>query len=355
MYKIAATLFLLLVKINSVAFAYAMSTPNDELNFTYDGHLFFNATTSALQGEKYLLNQQLSNLKLNSELQINELSKIKGLFIYNTLPTPVTPRYYFDQLYGELNPNNSNLIVEGGKNWLTFGRYKNDLIYKPLSKALGQTNESMISMGYDSKYYANLSLFSPHSRIRPSTLPFYFNLDLGTRNRYSDLGISFLYSIVESQLFQYNKGFGGFLGTSINSHVPGIAVYSNIKYKQVTTYFSYVTAAQSFQKKELSYENKGALPSAVSIQSAYLLDIKNIPVKLIGYYDRSFQALPLKLPEQRIGIGLAGEINPHLTLQFQYAREYAYAQSSSSTGLNTIVTGSSTKLNTFALQAILNF
>ena len=49
--------------------------------FSYEGHLFFNATNSAVRGEKYLLNQQLSNVKLGSELLLNDWSKMKGLLI----------------------------------------------------------------------------------------------------------------------------------------------------------------------------------------------------------------------------------------------------------------------------------
>lgn len=47
-----------------------------------------------------------------------------------------------------------------------------------------------------------------------------------------DAGVSYLYSLAESQLFQYNKGFGGLLSQSLKTRVPGFATYFNLKYKK---------------------------------------------------------------------------------------------------------------------------
>ncbi|ETO94289.1 LbtU family siderophore porin [Legionella oakridgensis] len=357
MFKAIVRYFLIVFMVTA-HFNLAASIPHFQpgpLSFTYDGHLFFNATNSAVQGEKYLLNQQLSNIKLNSELQMTAEHKLKGLFIYNTVPTPIAPKYYFDQLYEEFNPELSNWTVQAGKNWLAFGRYKNDLIYKPLTKALGQTNESVVFLGYDATYYVNLSFFHPYSRIRSSPLPLYYNLDLGIHHTYFDVGASYLYSIADSQIFQYNKGFGGFSARPIHSHIPGAAAYINMKYQKFSAYLTYVTAINSFAVNELSYNKKGASPGAFSLQGVYTIHIKNIPLKLIGFYDHSYQALPLKLPSRRIGIGLSSDINRYCTVQFQYAKDYGYANTMSSSGLNHPVVGNSSKAMVFALQVIVHF
>ncbi|WP_165474787.1 LbtU family siderophore porin [Legionella nagasakiensis] len=357
MFKTAASFPLLVLRMTMYGSLLAGTTyaQPESLHFSYDGHLFFNATNSAMQGEKYLLNQQLSNIKLNSELQMTAEHKIKGLFIYNTVPTPVAPTYYVDQLYGEFNPGLSNWTAQAGKNWLAFGRYKNDLIYKPLTKALGQTNKSAFVIDYHSTHYASLSFFYPSSRIRSSSLPIYYNLDIGLHHTYVEAGASYLYSIADSQIFQYNKGFGGFLANPIHSHIPGVSGYINMNYQQFSTYLTYVTALHPFQINELSYNHQGAVPSAVSIQSAYAINIRNIPLKIIGFYDHSFQALSLKLPKRRIGIGLSGEFNRYITIQFQYGKDNGYASNRSSTGLNRPVINNASNVNTFALQAILNF
>ncbi len=353
MIKIIAIFIAILLMPNTI-FAKTLALEWRPKRFSYEGHVFFNATNSAVQGEKYLLNQQLSNIKLGSELQINDWNKTKGLLIYNTLPTPLNPQLYFDQFYNEVKNPNSDWYLEGGKKWLTFGNYKNDLIYKPLTKALGQTNELTAVIGYGREYYANLSLFSPYSRIRSSSLA-YYNLNLGAHNKNYDVGGSYLYSLAESQLFQYNKGFGGFLERTIQSKVPGFAAYVNFNYKQMGTNLTYVTAVHPFQRAELSYNREGAKPQALSIQSSYELTIKKMPVKLIGFYDYSYEALALRIPKQRIGAGLSAYPKPYLTAQFQYFKDYEYSSKDEASGFNKTILGTSAKVNTFALQFILNF
>lgn len=107
---------ILMLNVTGLAFADAGDSLFKNEKLTYDGHLFFNAANSAIQGEKYLLNQQLSNIKMGSELQVTDWNKMKGLLIYNTLPTPVAPQFYFEQFYDELQIEPSNIFLAFGKN-----------------------------------------------------------------------------------------------------------------------------------------------------------------------------------------------------------------------------------------------
>lgn len=338
-----------------IAFADTGASLPKTKRFSYEGHIFFNATNSATQGEKYLLNQQLSNIKLGSELWLTDWNKMKGLLIFNTLPTPVAPQLYFEQLYDEFKIRPSNAYIEVGKKWLNFGSYKNDLIYKPLTKALGQTSETTLVLGYDNFHYVNVSFFEPFSRIQFSSLPLYYNVNIGAHNNNFDVGGSYLYSFAESQLLQYNKGFGGFLAQPLKNRVPGLASYFNIKYKKFNTYISYVAAIRPFALEDLSYNFKRATPKAFSIQSGYDFQIKSIPSKFIGFYDHSFQALALRVPQQRAGVGLSLFPSRYLSLQFQYFKDFGYGDYAIAGGLNHFVSGRHITVNNFALQAILNF
>ena len=263
-------------------------------NFTFGGHVYYVATHAGLQGERYLLNQEFTSVKLSGDLALSPTSHLHGLFIYNTTPSPLYPQYYFDELFVLLQRSkDDNWFIKAGKQWLPFGIYKNDLIYKPTTKALGQTNEPALLAGYDAQYYWNLSLFKPRSRIRSSALPFYYNLNIGTKDQISslnyDAGISFIYSLAESNMLQYNKGFGGFLYRSLQSHVPGAAAYANLGYKNYSAYFSGVSALQSFHANELSFQGRGAAPMALSAQGGYEFVVHRIPVKAILFYDRSIR------------------------------------------------------------------
>lgn len=324
--------------------------------FSYDGHVFLNATKSAVRGENYLLNEQLSNIKLATDWQIKSWLKWHGLVIYNTAPTPIMPTIFIEQAYLEANhPTKSGWFMVAGKKWLTFGNYKNDLIYKPLTKALGQTNNGAFEIGYDQHYYANATLAYPHSKVRTSSLPLYYNLNAGFRQSFYDVGASYLYSISDSQLFQYNKGFGGFLWNTIQSQVPGTALYGNFKYGRFNTYLTYVSALHPYYQNELSFQNKGAKPSAISVQHGYTFNIKHIPVKLIAVYDQSFQALALKLPRKRVGFAV--NIYPHrfLDVQFEMFKDYNYSAGMTAVGLNKTIKGNGKVTNTYALQLVINF
>jgi hypothetical protein len=345
----------LLIALSIKAYAHPIRDLYKNKNFSHEGHIFFNATNSATQGERYLLNQQLSNIKLGSELKLTDWNKLKALLIYNTLPTPIAPSLYFEQLYDKFEINFTNLFIDIGRKWLPFGTYKNDLIYKPLTKALGQTNEVTTVLGYDSTFYANAALFEPYSRIKNSSFPLYYNFNIGVHEQSYDIGASFLRSFADTQLFQYNKGFGGFLSQSLKSDVPGGAVYINLQHKKWTAYVTYVEALRPFAIEDMSYNKKGARPKALSIQSGYDLYFKNTPVKVTGFYDYSFQALALRLPKKRVGIGFS--VNPvrYLSLQFQYFKDYGYPSHTVATGLDRFVWGNPLKVNNFALQAIVNF
>ncbi len=343
------------VILSMITYANPISDLYKNKKLTYEGHIFFNATNSATQGERYLLNQQLSNIKLGSELKLTDWNTLKALIIYNTLPTPINPSLYFEQLYDKFIIESSHLFIDVGRKWLPFGTYKNDLIYKPLTKALGQTNEVTTVIGYDSTFYTNVSLFEPYSRIKNSSLPLYYNLNMGVHDKRYDIGASYLRSFADAQLFQYNKGFGGFLSRSLKSDVPGFATYINLQHKKWTAYITFVEALRTFAIEDLSYNKRGARPKAFSIQTGYDLYFKNTPVKVTGFYDYSFQSLALRLPKRRAGIGFS--VNPvsYLSLQFQYFKDYGYPVHTFATGLNRFVRGNPLKVNNFALQAIVNF
>ncbi|KTC98431.1 LbtU family siderophore porin [Legionella erythra] len=340
----------------SAGLASGLPHPFENERFSYQGHVFFNVSDSALAGERYLLNQQLSNVKLESDLALWEQSGVKGLLIYNTLPTPVTPQLYFEQLYVGLHePSMASFYFEAGRKWLPFGRYKNDLIYKPLTKAMGQTNEDALVMTYDNRFYGSVSLYAPHSHIRSSPLDYYYGVNTGWHEDEYDMGLSYLYSLAESQLFQYNKGFGGYLFTPINSHVPGGAAYVNWHDQRYSIYLTFISALRRFNLNELAYQNKGASPRAISVQSSYAFQWRAMQAKATVFYDQSVQALALQLPEKRVGIGLSVYPRPYLTLQLQYFKDINYPQAVVASGLNRQVRGYQGNRDTFALQAIVNF
>lgn len=322
--------------------------------------LFLNATRSSLPGGRYLLNEQLSNIKFNADLRLNDWNRFHAVLIYNTAPTRLNPGLFFDEAFLQTkNSSQSPWFFESGKKWLTFGNYKNDLIYKPFTKALGQTNEYAIVAGYEKNAYANISVFNPYVHVRNASAPFSYNFNAGIKQEAApfsyNAGLSYLASMTDTQLFLFNKGFGGLLHHHIDNTVPGAAAYLNLQYKNWTAYASYVTALHSFNKNLISFQQVGAQPAAFSIQSGYEFSLHNTRLKFIGFYDHSFQALALLLTKRRVGAELNIYPTTYTDVQLQFSRDFNYTPGESAQGLNKTVTGSSIKTDTLALQVILYF
>lgn len=324
-----------------------------ENTLTTKGFIYFSATEPANHVENYLLNQQLSSMQLNMDWTPTTMTKVHSVFIYNPTLTPIYPTFYFEELYGELKKA-PNGYIDIGRKWVPFGNYRNDLVYKPLTKALGQTNEDAIQIGVNNQYYASLSVFKPHTEITTQNVPISYALNLGIQKDSYDTGVSYLNSIAETQLFRYNKGFDGFIDSTIDSQVPGLASYWNWKYKKINANLTYVTALTAFDKKDFSYDNHGGQPSALSFQSGYEFDTRFCPAKIIGFYDQSFEALALKLPKERAGLGLNLYPIKYVDVQFELYKDYSYANNKTSSGLNTEVRGSGDISNTIALQVVLH-
>jgi hypothetical protein len=327
--------------------------------FTYDLLTYFNVTHSGLKGEPYLFNKQLSTIKFSSDLQLNSWSKIHTLFIYNKTPLPIAPTFYFDEAYIDIKKPESSWGIVAGRKWLPFGAFKSDLIYKPFTKAMGQTNEDHLGVSFTQKeLYTSAEFFKPHIPIK-STTALQYNFNTGLKkdsDSFSyEVGTSYLNSIAEAQLFQYNNGFGGFLDHTIQSQVPGISLFTNLKYKKYNLNTSFITAKNPFKKNELSFQHHGAQPASFSLQAGYEFSVKHIPSKFIAFYDESFEALGLLLPKKRAGIGLNIFPSKHIDTQFQLFNDYGYKKNTTAGGMNQTVNGDSSIRHTAAFQLVLKF
>jgi hypothetical protein len=284
--------------------------------------------------------------------QIVQRSKLYAMFVYNPWPTPIYPSYYFDELYNQFQWDES-WYTKLGRQWIPFGSYRSDLIYKTFTKALGQTNEDALLINYNKNhFYTNVSVFRPHTNIKSSLLPISYNINVATINNSYDVGFSYIHSIAETQLFRYNKGFGGFMNEKIKSHVPGISNYINYNYKKTNLYLTYVSALKKFHRHDLSFNHEGAKPATFSAQAGYQFNIKNIPAKLISFYDISFQSLGLQIPKKRVGVGLNLFPVKYVDIGFQCFKDYAYPNNSVATGLNNEVKSTARIYNTIAIQVL---
>jgi len=348
-----AAIILLIFLVSNVLAEPSLTSPF----FSYNGVTYLNVTHSGLHGEKYLLNKQLSTVQISLDLRPVPWGKFHSLFIYNRTPTPVAPTLYFDEAYFEFSTTATSTLVVG-KKWLGFSANKTDLIYKPLTKALGQTNETVVGGSFAlDKVYSQLTFFQPHSKMT-SILPLQYSFNLGVKDDsslVSDVGIGYISSIADSSLLQYNSGFGGFLNHRLQNQIGGIALYANLKYKPFSSYLSATSAERNFSKQDLSYQNHGAQPSALSIQSSYDFKVKHTPLKFIIFYEESFQALALLLPKRRAGTGLNIYVHKNVDFQFQIFKDYSYADNIQATGLTKKVTGSSTIRTTGAFQLVFRF
>lgn len=216
-----------------------------------------------------------------------------------------------------------------GKNSILFGLGEGELAYKPLRMRGGMRERTLIA-SYQRDYYARFSLFHLRAMNTFIASPTYYNANIGfhrmNRTISYDIGTSYLYSIMESPIFQNSSLARSSKGSTwmTNRHIPAYTSYANFRYKKLNTYVSYLSATGTMDKSKVRPQQSDAIPKAIRFLSSYDIKIREMPCTLIGFYDHSYQAFIVHLPERRVGFGLNIHPTRRTSVQLQYSRDFNY-------------------------------
>ena len=226
--------------------------------------------------------------------------------------------------------NNSRLFVEKGfitignlekthffftigQGYFPFGQYSSALISTPLTMALARVKMRGAEIGYThpGDYGLTADLFA----FRADNLNYFTNnrvAEGGINLSYAfpikqmdnSIGLSYITNMAESGGME-STGLNSFTGFSNNSavmfmhRVPGIDVRLNSALGKVSFIAEYVAATKRFDPRNLTYNGRGARPTALHVEAGYNFKVFNKPTNLAVGYGVTSDAMALNIPQRR--------------------------------------------------------
>lgn len=248
-----------------------------------------------------------------------------------------------------------------GQLYAPFGQYSSYMYSDSLPKTLGRAKVRAAVLGFNgitrgNGLYSSIYAFSGDSHVSSKR-----NIDQGGFNvgyRYrrgglkSNTSVSIISNMADSSGMQTNgvdsdsqfSGFGHSSSTERLKHrVPGIDTQANVSYGSFTLIGDYITAMRSFDKRDMTYNGRGARPNAMHVEGAYNFAFYNRPGSFAVGYDHSWQALALNVPRNRFATALNYSIWRNTLASFEYRYDINYRNHDTAGG---IINGSSQTLLT---------
>ncbi|WP_162896426.1 LbtU family siderophore porin [Cysteiniphilum halobium] len=277
------------------------------------------------------------DLKLLNALTFHSLTK------YISTPTPVTHTIDFTENYFTTKPLNAKYWVLFGKKWLDFSSFKSELYISPITKKLGHINQYTILAAAD---YDHMQLsgyiFAPKNTLNNHKYLGY-GLDVKYHQSHFLVGASFINSLSDQILLQYNFGTGGFISqTSIHKKVPAASIYSNFNYNGWYVYDAIISALTPFSTDDLSYNHAGARPLALSVEFGKHFNFFKQSMIAVGRLEYTKDMLYTLVPKYQATVALVDTITPYIQVQVQtsYAKAYGHSDQAYQASTNKTIVGS---------------
>lgn len=267
-----------------------------------------------------------------------------------------------------------------GQLYVPFGDHRSYLISDPLSLKIGKTNARTFLLGYHQQgsqpnhFYADVYAFQGDSRVGafdPDAEHRYRNdrinnwgINLGQLYECSDrlsldVRAGYLANLADSKGLQNTSGlgFGGFGLASVTEvldhRVPGLSLFARGRYEDYVLIAEWVGAARHFNRRDMSYDHRGAKPKALHIEGARHFNLTStMPASWILGYDRTYEAIALGLPRQRYLVGLNVNVLRRVlaALEIRHDKNYGPHRSGTGSGLpmnpNNVLGRSATRITT---------
>lgn len=235
-----------------------------------------------------------------------------------------------------------------GQIYMPFGRYSNYRLTTPSTQVLGRIRQRAGVLGFDyAGFYGQVYAFPGETHVPGNVeLAKRGGLNLGYKRAINDkfsfdFGAGVTGNMAESQGMlnngQSNPNFTGFdANKTIKSRVPGVDGYAKFSYKPITILGEYIAATKSFDPTDMTFNCKGAKPSALDIEAAYDFVLFNKPNTLAIGYGNSWDALALAVPKH----DFFGEYNISIwkdTIEsIEYRHNVNYGAGDKATGNNPV-------------------
>lgn len=267
----------------------------------------------------------------------------------NGLPNRVSnSRLYLSRGFltiGQLNKFPGYLTL--GQVYLPFGRYSSYRVTTPSTQVLGRIRQRAGVMGFDYHgLYGQVYAFPGETHVPGS-------VELGKRgganlgykyvnDKFSfDGGAGLTGNMAEAQgMLSNGQKFPNFSGFSANenlkSRVPGVDGYAKIGYKPFTLVAEYLTATKRFDMADMTFNGRGAKPSALDVEGAFDFRIFDKPNTIAIGYGQSWQSLALTVPKRDFFAEYNVSIFKDTIESLEYRHNVNYGAGDVATGNNPI-------------------
>jgi hypothetical protein len=233
-----------------------------------------------------------------------------------------------------------------GQMYVPFGTYSSNMISSSFTQVLGKTKARAALLGYQGQgketFYGSTYIFKGDTQVGTTSRVNNGGINLGyrfTHNDYSgDIGFGVIGNIADSKGLQ-NTGnrpfFAGFGDHNENLHhrVPAYDLRALVSVSgHIDVLAEYITAANAFDKKDMSYHSHGAKPQALNVEAAYTFSAYNKPSSVAIGYGKSKDALAIGVPLQRYALALNTSLWKDTLQGLEFRHDVNYAASAHASG-----------------------
>jgi len=242
--------------------------------------------------------------------------------------------------------NKSPIYGTLGQVYLPFGRYANYRVTTPSTQVIGRIKERAVILGFDyAGFYGQIYGF-PGETYVPGSIQLIQRGGANLGYKYSsddkfaiDMGVGTTGNMAEAWGMQGNgmsaPNFAGFNSNeTLVSRVPGLDAYAKIVYKPITLIGEYIAATRNFDAVDMTFDGRGARPSALDAEAAYSFTLFCKPNDFVIGYGQSWQALALNIPRQDVFATYQISIWKDTIESLEYRHNFNYGWGDIATGNN---------------------
>jgi hypothetical protein len=268
----------------------------------------------------YSADLTLGSSELDVAATLNQNVEAFMSLAYDASPPDVGPRINnsaFSLNQGFVNIGNLDktpFYFTAGQLFVPFGRYSSAMVSSPLTLQMARTKTRPFILGYKSQdetgpfaaayaYRSDTNLGS--AGVGGINFGYIFQLSDVT----GEIGAGYISSINDAAGMQNTAtipgtifgGFGSFTnGNEAVQKTPAADVHANIGIDRFNFAAEWVGAVSTFRPQDLSFNGRGATPSAGQVEVDMTFRSFNRPSSIGVGYQWTRQALALNLPQQRI-------------------------------------------------------
>jgi len=213
----------------------------------------------------------------------------------------------------------SNLVgplnLTAGQMYVPFGNFESNMISDPLTLEVGETRESVLSLGYDAHgVYGSLFMFNGNSESSNDNSSD-FGLNVGYTTDTFDVGFSYISKFAETDTME------GTL-TSVDDNSPAaFGVHAIVNMGSIQIIGEYISAAGEFDTVELAFDGEGATPSAYNAEVGFTTVLMGKETTIAASYQGTMQAAGIELAENRMILGVSSALNENTSLSLEFMNE----------------------------------